>query len=63
MTLGTKDHDELIEMFDKVFKGRRLDKEAKDMWSRGHVYQDGSVNDLFLAFRHGVAFERARSRL
>jgi hypothetical protein len=62
MLLKSHDHYEMMAMFDRLFKGRRLDKEAKDMWPRGHVYQDGHTNELFLAFRQGVAYGQAASR-
>lgn len=53
--LKTKEHQDLIAMFDKEFKTMRLDKEPKDFWSRGIIYQDGNVNNLFLAYRKGYA--------
>ena len=61
MTLFSREHYELVEMFDREFKGSRLDKEAKDMWPRGYVYQHGEVNQLFLAYRKGFAFGKALS--
>lgn len=62
MQLKTDDHEKMMAMFDRLFKGRRLDKEAKDLWPRGHIYQDGHVNELFLAYRQGVAYGIAVSR-
>ena len=60
MTLGSKEHDELIEMFERVFKGQfRLDKEPKEYQLKGHVYQNDQANLAFIAFRHGYAFGRA----
>jgi len=56
MTLTSKDHYELVAQFDKQFSHRRLDKENKERWLKGNVYQDGNVNELFLAFRAGVAY-------
>ena len=50
-------HIELMAMFEKVFRGEgRFDRETKDLWPRGRIYQDGRVNQLFLAYRHGAAF-------
>lgn len=60
--LLSREHYDLIDMFDRLYKGHRLDKEAKAMWPRGYVYQNGEVNDLFLAFRQGVAFGQALNR-
>lgn len=62
MTIGSQEHYEIIAMFDREFKGHRLDKEAKDMWPKGHVYQNGEVNNLFLAYRKGVAYGKAVAR-
>lgn len=60
MTLGSKDHDETMQMFEKIFAGEfRLDKEDKSQWPRGFVYQHGDANRLFKAFRQGVAYGRA----
>lgn len=61
--LMTKEHYELIDMFDRLFKHERLDKEDKSLWKQGNVYQDGHVNNLFLAFRHGFAYGRTVERL
>lgn len=55
-TLGTKGHEELMRHFESLYKGERLDREAKDLWKSGHIYQHGEVNNLFLAFRKGVAY-------
>ena len=45
---------DLMTMFEKEHRGvGRLDKENKDLWSRGIIYQDGQVNTLFLTYRKG----------
>jgi hypothetical protein len=49
----TKEHYELIAMFEKNFPNKRFDKEPREDWTRKVIYQDGSVNSLFLAFRMG----------
>jgi hypothetical protein len=59
MTLFSQTHYDLMKMFEREFAGRRLDKEAKEFWAKGNVYQDGAVNDLFLAYRKGYAFGTA----
>ena len=59
MTLKSKEHQEIMAAFENVFKHYRLDREPKDVWQQGNVYQDGHVNQLFLAFRHGVAYGKA----
>ncbi len=64
MTLNSKDHYDLIEYFERQFKGNfRLDKEDKSMWPQGNVYQNGDANNAFLAFRHGYAYGRAIERM
>lgn len=59
MSLFSEEHYELIKMFEKEFKGNRLDKEPQEIWSKGNIYQDATVNMLFLAYRRGYAFGRA----
>lgn len=53
--LLTKEHYNLINTFEREFNGMRHDKEPKDLWPRGIIYQDGNVNNLFLAYRKGYA--------
>ncbi len=54
---GSREYYGLIAFFDKIWKGAgRLDKEDREYWRRGHVYQQGDINDQFLAFREGVAY-------
>lgn len=57
--LFSQEHYDLIEMFEKVFRGNRFDKEDKSLWSQGNIYQSGETNNLFLAYRQGYAFGRA----
>lgn len=59
MTLHSQDHYEIMEMFERALKPGRTDKEPKSLWAKGHIYQDGQVNNLFLAFRQGVAYGRS----
>jgi uncharacterized membrane protein len=60
MTLISKEHYDLIAMFEKIYAGEfRLDKEDKSMWSKGFIYQHGDANRMFKAFRHGVAYGKA----
>lgn len=54
--LKTQEHVDLMSMFEREFKGRRLDKERKEFWTMGRVYQDGELNELFLAYRRGYAY-------
>lgn len=59
MTLNTKEHYDLMAQFEKEFSHHRLDKEPKDLWSKGNVYQNGQANELFLAYRRGYAYGAA----
>lgn len=59
--LNSKEHYELMDCFEREFKGMRLDREGKARWSRGNVYQDGTVNALFLAYRRGYALGKAKA--
>ena len=54
--LLTKEHYALMDSFEREHKHRRLDREKnKELWQSGNVYEDGQVNDLFLAYRKGYA--------
>lgn len=57
--LKTQEHYDLVAQFDREFKGSRLDKESKELWPMGRVYQDGGVNERFIAYRQGYAFGKA----
>ena len=60
MTLLSKEHYELIEMFEREFKGQfRMDKEDKSLWPKGVIYQNGEANLMFKAYRHGFAYGKA----
>ena len=54
--LKSKEHYELMAQFEKTVIPGRCDKESKDLWPKGIVYQDGQVNKMFLAFRMGYSF-------
>lgn len=56
--IHTQEHADLIAMFERTFSGR-FDKEDKSLWKIGHVYQDGRLNQLFIAYRHGYAYGKA----
>lgn len=57
MELLSKEHAEIMAAFEKFFpqEGRK-DKENKELWKKGIIYQHGGVNKLFLAFRCGVSY-------
>ena len=58
MQIHTQEHIDMIAMFEKDHRGR-FDKEPKSLWPMGRVYQDGQLNELFLAYRRGYALARA----
>jgi len=58
MQVKTREHYELIEQFESEFPGRH-DKEDRDLWRIGRIYQDGQLNELFLAYRRGYALAQA----
>ena len=63
--LHTKEHIDLMAQFERDCKAHigRTDKEAKDLWARGIIYQDGKTNELFLLYRKGYAFGKCVERL
>ena len=65
MTLKSQEHIEMMAMFERIARkefGGRFDKEDKALWPKGVIYQDGKLNELFLAFRQGVAYGQAIAR-
>ncbi|WP_225783384.1 hypothetical protein [Xenophilus sp. Marseille-Q4582] len=60
--LLTAEHYELMTMFERTRRGARLDKETKDLWPRGIIYQDGQVNEQFSAYRQGYAYAQCDMR-
>jgi hypothetical protein len=60
MKLGSQEHHDLMEMFEREHRGEfRLDREPKNIWPIGRIYQNGEANIAFLAYRKGYAFGRA----
>lgn len=56
MTLLGKEHYDLMDAFERENRGLRLDREKdKAEWARGHIYESGETNNLFLAYRSGYA--------
>ena len=55
--LNTKEHQELIAAFERNYgKGLRLDKEGKELWKNGHIYQSPETNIAFNFFSKGYAY-------
>lgn len=59
--LKTKEHYDLLESFERDFSSERLDKEPKDLWVKGIIYQNGHVNNLFKAYRMGYSLGKAQA--
>ncbi|MCZ4331050.1 hypothetical protein [Castellaniella denitrificans] len=59
--LMTQEHYDLMAAFERFHSGR-FDREDKSLWPKGVIYQDGLVNEMFLAFRHGYAYSQADTR-
>lgn len=55
--LLSKEHYDLMAQFEREHSGR-FDKEDKALWPNGFIYQDGHVNELFLAYRRGYEYAR-----
>ena len=60
--LNTAEHIDLMAMFEKEFRGRRLDRESKELWPMQRIYQNGETNELFLAYRRGYSLGKAVGR-
>lgn len=62
MRVYDKEFYELLTMFEaecrKNFYGR-TDREDKELWTQGIIYQDGKINELFKAFRLGYAYAQS----
>ena len=63
MQLKSQEHIDLMAFFEKEYKHLRLDHEVKELWPRQRIYQDGHVNELFLAYRRGCAFGLVTGRM
>lgn len=57
--LKSQEHIDLMDMFEREFKGMRMDREDKSIWRMERIYQSGETNNLFLAYRRGYAFGKA----
>lgn len=59
MQIGTKEHHEILENFEKHYSHLRLDKEkSKGLWRKGQVYENGETNALYQAYIIGYGFGR-----
>ena len=58
MTIGSKEHGDIISSFERNFPGERFDKEEKGLWKKGQVYQSGMVNKMYKAYILGYSAGR-----
>ncbi|MBK6942529.1 MAG: hypothetical protein IPH13_20325 [Planctomycetes bacterium] len=64
MKLCDREWYDLMAQFEKQFRHEgRLDREASSIWPKRRYYQDGRVNDLFIAFTAGYALGTSVERL
>ncbi len=59
MTLLGQEHYDLMAQFERDTKYGPFAREEKAMWPKGYVYQNGEVNQRFLAYRSGYAFAKS----
>ena len=59
--LSGPDHEEVMRAFEALRPGR-VDREPREGWRRGRIYQEGHVNELFLWYRQGHALGLAMAR-
>lgn len=56
--IGTKEHYDILERFEKDFYHMRLDREPTEIWSTGQVYQNGETNNAYRAYIAGYMLGR-----
>ena len=56
--LNTKEHYDLMIQFEKDFK-YKIEREDRNLWRNGVIYQNGETNNLFLAYRIGYTLGKA----
>lgn len=59
MKVGTKEFYDILENFEKNFNHMRLDKESKELWCVGQIYQNGETNNAYQAYIKGYSLGRA----
>lgn len=59
MEVGSKEHYDLMLQFEKDVRGVRFDRESRELWGKGIIYQHGEVNNLFIAYRKGYSYGKS----
>jgi ethanolamine utilization protein EutA (predicted chaperonin) len=58
--IGTKEHYDLLENFERNFKYLRLDREKnKELWKIQAVYENGETNMCYRAFLLGYSLAKS----
>lgn len=52
-----------MRQFEQDINPGRVDREEKSLWSKGIIYQNSTVNELFLVYRKGYAYGKAMGRI
>lgn len=60
--LQTKEHYDLLFQFEKEYKSEPLNREPKELWGKGAIYENGVVNNLFMAYRRGYALGKLNAQ-
>lgn len=55
MTLGSKEHYEVISLFERIYKVTNPRYESREIQEKGFIYQNGELNRRFIDFRSGYA--------
>lgn len=67
MKPGTKEFYDVMAQFEKdaleLTYGKKLEREAKDLWSRGCFYCNGEINIMFKAYLMGYSYARVEFNL
>ena len=67
MTAGSKEFYEVLDTFEMtanhMVRGRLDRVKDKEWWSRGQVYENGEVNELFKLFRAGYSAGKLAERM
>lgn len=58
IVLGTKEHYDILDNFEREHGHMRLDREPTDQWSHGHVYQSGETNNAYREYLAGYMLGR-----
>lgn len=59
MRLLDREHYDLMTQFERQHSHLRLDREPKELWPKGIIYESAETNRTFAAFRHGYSFAKA----